>query len=95
MIAPGVIATVAHLIRVGMELDGEIHEQFEVIRSPDVGESMEDAFLIAEYPERDVALLKVPDSRSNTSITFVDGIVLNSASCGSLGYPLAYVEPVE
>ena len=56
---------------------------------------MEDAFLLAEYPERDVALLRVPDSRSNTSITFVDGIVPNGASCGSLGYPLAYMEPVE
>ena len=37
MIAPGVIATVAHLVRVGMELGGEVHEQSEVIRSPDVG----------------------------------------------------------
>lgn len=95
MIAPGVIATVAHLVRVGMDPEAEVHEQFEVIRAPDVGESMEDAFLIAEYPERDVALLRVPDPRSGSSLAFVDGIVPHGASCGSLGYPLAYVEALE
>jgi len=95
MIAPGVIATVAHLVRVGMGPEGEVHDQFEVIRSPDVGESMEDALLLAESPERDLALLRVPDSRSNISVTLVEGLVSHGASCGSLGYPLAYVETVD
>jgi hypothetical protein len=52
MIAPGVIATVAHLVRVGMDPAADVYDQFEVI-------------------------------------------VPHGASCGSLGYPLAYVETVE
>ncbi|MEI7857599.1 MAG: serine protease [Methanomicrobiales archaeon] len=86
-IAPGIIATVGHLAHIDND-PSRIHTNFEVIRSPDIGQQMEVARLIAIDPNHDIALLKIDNPRSNQFLTLENKRMPTGTSCGSLGFPL-------
>jgi S1-C subfamily serine protease len=89
-IAPGIIATVSHLVHIDND-PNRIHTSFEVIRSPDIGQTMESATLITEDPNHDIALLKINNPRSDNYVTLEQSKVPSGTSCGSLGFPLGEV----
>ncbi len=91
MIAPGVLATAAHLTHVKGDPSRPTHTSFEVIRAPDIGQTMERAHLIAEDSVRDVALLRIENPRSNVSLILEPNPAIIGTTCGSLGFPLASV----
>jgi hypothetical protein len=85
------LITAAHIVHVDSEPSKQIHNSFEVIRAPDVGQSMETAVFIAEDPIVDIALLRINTPRFNNCIIFENTNVPVGACCGSLGFPLAIV----
>ncbi len=91
MIAPGVLITTAHLVHIGADLAQPVLSLFEAIRAPDIGHRLEEAELIAEDPVRDMALLRIPNSRSELSVRLLADRVPLGTSCGSLGFPLATI----
>ena len=92
MIAPSYIITAAHVVHVESDINKPSHTKFELIRAPDIGQKMEKAQLIAEDTDRDVALLKIDNTRSNTYVTLKPNLAPNGTNCGSVGFPLAFVE---
>jgi hypothetical protein len=88
-IAPGVLATAAHVCYVDGNPKKPTHQVFEAIRSPDVGQKMESATLIAIDAERDIALLRISNPRANASVQLRGARLEPGASVGSLGFPLA------
>jgi hypothetical protein len=91
MIAPGIIATAAHLCHLNSDSTQPRHSQFEAIRSPDVGQSLEAATFIAEDTQRDIALLRLTSPRSNACVVLDVNRIPSGTPCGSLGFPLASV----
>jgi S1-C subfamily serine protease len=91
MIAPGVLTTAAHFVHVENDFSKPVHTKFEVIRAPDIGQTMETAKLIAEEPTRDIALLRIDNPRSDICVSFEANRVPVGTSCGSYGFPLAKV----
>lgn len=93
MIAPGVIATAAHVCHVDGNRAEPLHAKFEAIRGPDVARlPMETAVFIAEHPLKDIALLRIENPRSNGAVSLNIDRVETGRSVGSLGFPLASVE---
>jgi hypothetical protein len=92
MISPGYLVTTSHGIHIEGNPQKPVHKHIDVIRAPDVGQSMEDVKLIAEDTYRDVALLKIDNPRSDAHVTLVRDKVRIGTPCGSLGFPLAEVE---
>jgi len=92
MISPGHLATAAHLCHVETDISKPAHSRFEVIRGPDIGRGLENATLVAEDPERDVAILRIEAPRSNALLPLLRSIAPVGSPCGSLGFPLASVQ---
>jgi S1-C subfamily serine protease len=93
MIAPGLLATCAHVIHFECNPSKEVQQKFEVIRAPDIGQQTEPDLFVAEDIAKDIALLKIANPRSTQSI-FLEPSLLNvGTSCGSLGFPLSFVDP--
>lgn len=92
MIAPEIIATVAHVL---YREENVFHDLVEVIRAPDIGMDMESALPIMIDAKRDLALLRVKEPRNITSIELHRNIVASGSNCGSLGFPLASVEHLD
>jgi len=92
MIAPGIIATAAHLIHNSSVSDRPLHAQFRVVRAPDIGQPFESATLIAENPQRDIALLRVETPRSQEYLNLESTRVPIGTFCGSLGFPFMSVQ---
>jgi len=88
MIAPGVLATVAHVLY--SEKD-DLHDLVEVIRAPDVGMNMESAIPVAIDPIRDLALIRIENPRNTKSMQLTRNIIASGTICGSLGFPLSSV----
>ena len=61
MIAPGICATASHVLHMHGDISKPVHEKLEVIRAPDVGKRMLQATLIADNPDRDLALISIND----------------------------------
>src|SRR5574340_273424 len=91
MIAPGIIATAAHFCHIENDPTKPTHTTFEVIRSPDIGQKMETASLIAQDTSRDVALLRINTPRSDACIRFTEHQISTGEAVGSLGFPLAQI----
>lgn len=91
MIAPGIIATAAHFCHIENDPTKPTHTVFEAIRSPDIGQNMEKATLIAQDAGRDVALLRINAPRSDACITFAENKMPAGEAVGSLGFPLAQI----
>lgn len=91
MVAPEFLVTAAHFCHVANDRSKPIHTKFEGIRSPDIGEKSETVEFVIEDVERDIALLRITNPRSTSSVSLECGIVPTGTSCGSLGFPLAAV----
>ena len=91
MIAPGILVTAAHFVHVESDPSKPIHGTFEVIRAPDVSQSMEVGTFLAEDPELDLALLELRNPRSGACLTLEPRDVPRGTNCGLLGFPLAEV----
>lgn len=92
MIAPGVIATAAHVCHINGNRAEPLHAKFEAIRGPDAGLlPMEPAIFIAEHPFKDIALLRIENCRSDMTVSLNTDRVQTGRSVGSLGFPLANV----
>lgn len=93
MIAPGVVATAAHVIHLEANSSKAVHQNFEVICAPDIGQQTEPAQFIAEDTTKDIALLRIANPRSTQSVVLAPNILNVGTSCGSLGFPLSFVDP--
>lgn len=91
MIAPGVLATAAHFCHVDNDRTKPVHQLFEAIRAPDIGQKMETASFIAEDAIKDIALLRIPTPRSSACVQLVRNPAPLGTPCGSLGFPLASI----
>jgi len=92
MIAPGIVVSTAHLLHLDSNPSRPRHTRFGVIRAPDIGQSLERAQIIAEESVKDIALLQIENPRSNHCVTLAPNILQIGTSCGSLGFPLGYVD---
>ena len=92
MIAPGVKATVAHALHDNGDIRAPLHQTFEVIRTPDIGDDMQFAHLIAEDIDRDLVLLRVESPHDYRYLRLVETIVPIGSKCGFQGFPLSSVE---
>ena len=92
MIAPGVIATVAHALHIDGDIAQPLHQNFEVIRTPVIGEDMQYAHLIGEDADRDLALLRIDPPHDNGYLRLVEDIAPIGSMCGFQGFPLSSVE---
>ena len=92
MVAPGVLVTAGHMTHVNNDWPQPYHQRFEAVRAPDIGSSMETAFLLAVDPVRDIALFRMERPRSSDCLTLSPGPVMPGTSCGSLGFPLSTVD---
>jgi len=93
MIAPGVLATAAHVMHLEGDVNKSLHQSIEVIRAPDIGQVTERAQFMTEDVDKDVAFLRLEKPRSNRSIVLEPNILNIGTSCGSLGFPLSFINP--
>ena len=49
MVAPGVLATAAHVIHFESNLNKAVHDKFQVIRAPDIGQRTEKTEFVADF----------------------------------------------
>lgn len=90
MIAPGVLATAAHAIRVGKSTSAARHDHIVVIQGPNLeANRMEQVTRILEDLDRDIALLQIDDPRSRDCVVLEAATISRGALCGSLSYPYA------
>ena len=92
MIAPGIVVSAAHLLHLHNNPSGPRHTRFGVIRAPDIGQKLERTQIIAEESVKDIALFQIQNPRSNHCVNLAQNILQLGTSCGSLGFPLAYVD---
>ena len=92
MIAPGVIATVAHALHINGDIAEPLHQTFEVIRTPDIGKDMQFAHVLAEDIDRDLALLPVEYPHDYRYLRLVENTAQIGSKCGFQGFPLSSVE---
>jgi len=85
------LITAAHLIHVDNDFERPVHSNFEVIRSPDIGLTLETTTLVAEDPVNDIALLKIVNPRSAEYLPLEHERMPTGTNCGSLGFPLSEV----
>jgi S1-C subfamily serine protease len=94
MVAPNYVVTNAHILHQNNDANNPIHNEVEVIRSPDIGKNCTTASLLKEDPARDLAILKVNCATSNRCASFLETILPSGTNLGSLGFPLATVNVV-
>ena len=92
MVAPGFLITAAHTVHQESNRTKPVHQSFEFIRAPEIGQQMEKAIFVAEHPVQDIALLKIEMPKDSHVVTLKDEIVPRGTSCGFLGFPLASVQ---
>ena len=92
MVAPGYLITAAHSVHQETDFKKPVHQGFECIRTPDIGQQMEKAVFVAEDPVHDIALLKIEKPRNSRVVKFEKDIIPRGTSCGFLGFPLANVQ---
>lgn len=93
MIAPGLLATAAHVLHFEGNTAKNVHQKFDVIRAPDISQKTEPAQFVAEDIAKDIALLRITNPRSIKTIVLEPKILNVGTSCGSLGFPLSFVDP--
>jgi hypothetical protein len=69
------------------------HETIQVIRAPEVGQQLEACTFIAEDKDRDIALFHINDPRSNACVKLHSAAAAIGSPCGSVGFPLAFIDP--
>lgn len=91
MVSPGYIVTAAHLIHVDNDPTKPVHQNFEVIRAPDIGQPTEKANFIAEDSARDIAVLKIEGAKNTTTVNLATDLMFRGENCGFLSFPLANI----
>lgn len=91
MVVPGYLITAAHFVHQENNILKPIHQNFEVIRAPEIGGSTEVATFVAEDPVRDVALLKIKSPKNSSILILKNDILPRGNNCGFLGFPLSGV----
>ncbi len=92
MVASDYLVTAAHSIHQNINHSEPVHQKFECIRTPDIGQQMERAIFVAEDPIHDIAILKIEEPRDSTHVKLDDKIIPRGTNCGFLGFPLARVQ---
>jgi S1-C subfamily serine protease len=95
MIAPGICATAAHVLHVEGDKSKPLHKYIEVIRTPDIGNKMLTAKLIAEDIDRDLALIEINNPTDISILHLHKNKLSIGLNCGALGFPLASIAPVQ
>lgn len=90
MIAPGVIATVAHVLHMDSDFHKPTHTSFVAIRAPEIGQPPKPATLIAQDVDLDVAFLRMASAGGPPVKLAAETLPLGT-SCGALGFPLAHI----
>ena len=90
MIAPGVLATVAHVLYKEAGDSSSFQDSIRVMRDPEIntGHKMEEAKVIAVDVEYDIGLLRIASPRSQASVVFTTATVLVGTEIAAIGYPL-------
>ena len=89
LIAPNVCVTASHVIHRKGDWRLPIQSQLQVIRAPEIGGQMQKAELIADFPNKDLAFLKIQHA---PNVPVVDLSIIErqrGEQMGSLGFPLA------
>lgn len=92
MVAPGYLVTAAHSIHQNNDPKKPVHQGYELICAPDIGQQMEKAVFVAEDTSHDIALLKIENHKNSSSIEFEEKIIPRGTNCGFLGFPLSNVQ---
>ncbi|MDD5710848.1 MAG: serine protease [Candidatus Colwellbacteria bacterium] len=92
MVAPGYLVTAAHSVHQEADPSRPVHQGFELIRTPDIGQQMEKAVFVAEDTVHDIALLKIEKPKNSTAVRFEKEIMPRGTNCGFLGFPIANVQ---
>lgn len=92
MITPGFLITAAHSVHQEANRAKPVHQSFEFIRTPEIGQQMEKATFVAEHPVQDIALLKIEKPKDIHCVSLKNEMVPRGTSCGFLGFPLANVQ---
>ena len=90
-IAPGVLATCAHLVHVNKKFNNPLQTKFFVTRSQDLEQPLLEATFIAENPIQDLALLKITSPRSTDFLTIKSDKMPLGTQCGSIGFPSSII----
>lgn len=89
MVAPGIVASAAHVMHLKSDHSQPLHSHFRVIRAPDIGQDPEQATFIAEDTIHDIALLRITSPRSQTSVQLATHEPKRGTNSGSLGFPFS------
>ncbi len=93
MVAPGVVATVAHIL---YKTEGDSKDDIRVMRAPEIAQNkkMEMAAVIAIDAEYDIGLLRITNPRTKTCSDLMTDPLLTGTEVGALGFPLTNVKDV-
>ncbi|NNE56401.1 MAG: trypsin-like peptidase domain-containing protein [Flavobacteriales bacterium] len=89
LIAPGVVATASHVLHHEGDWSKPIHPHLQVIRAPKVGGQMHKAELIADFPNKDLAFLRIEEEDKIPVVELSTDERQRGEQIGSLGFPLA------
>ncbi|SRR6266481_1367559 len=92
MIAPGILATVGHVLYKNEKDSSSFQDNIRVMRAPEIkivgGSTMEIATVIGVEPEYDIGLLKIQNPRDTTCVAFMADPPPIGTNVGALGFPL-------
>lgn len=91
MVAEKYLVTAGHFVHQENNPSKPVHQKFEVIRAPEIGNTMENAKFLSEDKDKDLALLEIINPRNSTPLKLLNEIVPRGTTCGFLGFPLASV----
>jgi S1-C subfamily serine protease len=96
MIAPGVLATVAHVLYRNRGDMSSFQDSIRVMRVPDIGrqKQMEVATVVTIDAEYDIGVLRIETPRATNAVTFTNTLLLVGTAVGAVGFPLMSPEAV-
>jgi S1-C subfamily serine protease len=96
MIAPGVLATVAHVLYRNKGDSTSFQDSIQTMRVPELGraQQMETAIVMAIDAEYDIGLLKIENPRTTTAVTLATDPLLVGTEVGAVGFPLMNIRAV-
>ena len=89
LIAPNVCVTASHVIHQNGDWRLPIQSNLQVIRAPEIGGQMKKAELIADFPNKDLAFLRIEHSPDVPVVELSVDERQRGEQVGSLGFPLA------
>lgn len=89
LVAPNVCVTASHVIHHKGDWRLPIQSNLQVIRAPEIGGQMQKAELIADFPNKDLAFLRIEHKSDTPIVKMSTAERLRGEQVGSLGFPLA------